>query len=267
MLSLVVMDPLTLASTLATLVQLLGQFKDERQTAEVETDATIDEYLEWLRRNNHEQLVGLINNHIELSQSLEELIQGQHSELLSKLGQIGDAIGQVSAQVQAIAKGSDASPRSAELSPQAISMLRQMAEANATSLLELKSMRGTQFRLRDANGKSLRDLNVEDQRFIDDDLATLDELGLLALEFTDQGYRRFRLTRAGASVGESQQNARPDFEQYMDGLDATELWHLAKALHNQNQNMSFGRAETTGPRLASKGLLEKVPFDPPSRAS
>lgn len=58
--------------------RLLRVWKDEGRDRQDDASVSIDDYLEWLRRNDHRQLVELVHEHLDLSQSLESMMQGQH---------------------------------------------------------------------------------------------------------------------------------------------------------------------------------------------
>lgn len=71
---------------LLTLIQWLHAIQSGRKTTT--EAATIQNYLEWLRRHNHEELVTAVESSAQAQARLEQLIFQRHDELL----QMGDLI-------------------------------------------------------------------------------------------------------------------------------------------------------------------------------
>jgi hypothetical protein len=73
------MEPITVATAFASLVGLIRMYKAEVQ----EHDGRVfDGYIEWLRRQEHKQLVDLILGNDVLAQSVRDLIEDQHGEVM-----------------------------------------------------------------------------------------------------------------------------------------------------------------------------------------
>src|SRR6266404_2840735 len=79
----------------------------------------------------------------------------------------------------------------AQLSEQALSVLRQFVESGGESLIYVSYGPG-QFALQPDNGEPF---GITDSRFLKDDLEQLLRLGLLTLEDDSDGSHIFRLTR------------------------------------------------------------------------
>ena len=189
------MEPLTTAAAFASIVSLLGLFKSERRADE---SATIDQYIDWLRRREHEQLADLIQNNAELSSSLQALLSQQHEEVMSKLHGLDQVLSDVASHIVGFKAIADAMAVESRLSDQAVSILHQLNEANASRFAEIKTLGGTWFQTWDGERKNIE---ITDGRFIEDDLLSLCELGLLRLDYGSKGTRFFYITRAGAAVG------------------------------------------------------------------
>lgn len=189
------MEPLSTASAFASIVGLLGVFKSERRAEE---SATVDQYVDWLRRQEHEQLANLIQNNAQLSESLQALLSQQHDEVMAKLHDLDQVLSDVASHVVGFQAIAEAMAVESRLSDQAVSILRQMNEAQTSKLIEIKTMSGTTYQTMDGQRTVL---TINDPRFIEDDLNTLCELGLLRMDFGGAGSRLFIITRSGASVG------------------------------------------------------------------
>lgn len=186
------MDPLT---TFASIVSLLGLFKNERRAEE---STTIDQYVDWLRRRRHEHIADLIQNNAQLSQSLQAALSQKHDAVMEKLHDLNQVLSDVAGHVVGFKEIADAMAVESRLSDQTVNILHQLNEANASRFAEIKTESGTNFRAWDGDR---RVLEIAEERFIEDDLSTLCELGLLRLNFGDNGTRFFDITRAGAAVG------------------------------------------------------------------
>src|ERR1035437_4070630 len=76
------MDPLTLANTFATVVQLVGMFKQEHQEAK---DANSQKFMEWLDYHRHEDIKNLIFNTAALQSEVVNLLRQDSAVILAKL--------------------------------------------------------------------------------------------------------------------------------------------------------------------------------------
>jgi hypothetical protein len=174
---------------------LLGVFNAERRAGET---ATIDQYVQWLRSHQHEQLANLILDNAELARSIQDLIANQHDEVMAKLRSLDRVLSEVASHIIDFKPIADAMAVQSRLSDQAIQILHQLNEAEASRFMELKISGGTSFQIWDGKRGVI---NMGDVRFIEDDLATLCDLGLLMPDFGTGGDRFFTITRAGAAVG------------------------------------------------------------------
>jgi hypothetical protein len=190
-----IMEPITTVSAFASIISLIGVFKSERRAKD---SATINQYVDWLRRCQHDQLANLIQGNIQLSQSLQTLLSQQHDEVMAKLRGLDQMLSDVASRTAIFKEIAGALPLSSRISDQAVSILRELNEANASQFAEIPSFDGTCFQISDGKRGNIV---ITDERFIEDDLLTLCELGLLRLRQTSKGTRFFHITRAGAEVG------------------------------------------------------------------
>jgi len=189
------MEPTTLTTIFASAIGLLGVFKAEVRDRE---GRDFDAYIDWLRRQEHDQLVDLIVGNAELSRSLRTLVEDQHSHVMAKLAELDKVLSSVSRNIAEFQPLADAVIIESGLSDQAVSVLRQLNETDASRFLEIRFDGGAEYTILE-RGKG--NLEIDDPRFIEDDLLTLCDLGLLRLDYNSQGDRIFVITRAGAAVG------------------------------------------------------------------
>lgn len=184
------MDPLSLSVIPATLVGLLHTWKSERATPR---DATLDNYLAWLDHHRHDQLVDLIQQNAGLARAIDGILRSNHDSVMASLARVESIVGSVAANLEALRPLGMILPR---ISEQAIAILRAMNEVGAKELLLLRT---------ESNGCSLSCPDVLtptnfpdlDQRLVEDDLDTMERMGLLSRRSNDLYY----ITRAGAAVG------------------------------------------------------------------
>ena len=78
--------------------------------------------------------------------------------------------------------------------------MQQLNESQASKFAETKTYEGTTYTTWDKETQN-RDIEITEPRFIEDDLRTLCEFGLLSVKSTNNHTRIFNITRAGAKVG------------------------------------------------------------------
>jgi hypothetical protein len=187
------MEPITVATAFASIVGLIRMYKAEVQ----EHDGRVfNGYIEWLRRQEHTQLVDLILGNDVLTQSVRDLIEDQHGEVMAKLESLDKIITGVARHIGTFQSLANVI-RGAQLSGQAVSVLHQLNHANSSGFVEIRWDGGGEYDMLDTNGQ----IQISEPRFIDDDLLTLCELDLLRLSYNASGDRIFTITRAGAAVG------------------------------------------------------------------
>lgn len=189
------MEPLTLASAFASIVGLLGVFKSETRADESQD---FNQFIAWLQTHRHEQLANLILDNAQLVQSLRTLTEARHDEVLAKLESLDEVLSGVASHLAAFKPLADAVRANTHISHQAISILRQLNATSASRFLEVRTSSGLRYHLMDDKTGMLQ---IDDERFIEDDLLSLCEYGLLRLDYGSRGSRIFIITRVGAAVG------------------------------------------------------------------
>ena len=188
-------DPITLAASanaLATIVQLLGIFTQERANAK---ELSHREFVEWLQYHKHEQLVQLICNQAAIRTEVDNLLRQDHAQILAKLDAISGAVTTLLSRTQAVGPLALAVAPNSALSDQAIFALRQLVNSSSRYLIFGEISGGCIFQLE--HGDVLQYYNG---RFLKDDLETLASFGLLAHEPSGDAYTHlYRITRAGAA--------------------------------------------------------------------
>lgn len=185
------MDPLTLAGTFATLVGLLSNFKAER------SGAKLDEFMDWLREQHQDGLAQSISQNERLQVALSELLATNHDELVEKLKTITDQLSEVAKRVEGFDQLTTLVSAPSGLSPQAKSILGQMAKSGAKYVMEHKLQADIEYLLMDGG---TGEIQATEPRFLSEDFASLVAGGYLRVDYTSKGTPRYYLTRTGTAA-------------------------------------------------------------------
>lgn len=187
------MDPLTGASAFATIVGLVCNFKSQRSSAGV------DEYQDFISSLNQEkysEIIAELQTNNALSSGIKSLLDDNHDEVMSKLKALEASMIAVSSHISGLKEISESLIGSSSISDQAFSILKQLNHSGGSFFLEVKMMGGTIYQVMDADGT----IEMNEPRFVEDDLSKLCESGLLLLDYNSKGERLFRFTRSAASL-------------------------------------------------------------------
>jgi len=182
------MDLITGAGAFATIVGLLSNFKSERSSGD------LDQFILWLKEKRHEDVAaGLASNKV-LLQQLTEILSTNHDDLIERFAVLDQLLSSVAAHMEGFSGLALAIHPQSSISEQAISVLRQLVDSGAKLFMEHKITSGEPdeyLLMEGAHGR----IQYEEPRFMEDDLNTLVQLGLLRLELASRGSRRFLVTR------------------------------------------------------------------------
>ena len=193
--------PLTLATAFATIAGLLADFSSERRG---NNQQTIDEYLEWLRRHNHQELADGIQANLVLCESISALLRHQNDEVLAKLEELGVAINSLAGAMPQFAPIVRATGGKAILSPQSMSILKQIETHRGILIQEISNSGSlTTDYLVLGDGTEPRFIELSDSRLASDDFRQLAKLGLLSANTDDRGNPEYRITRIGSRIAQA----------------------------------------------------------------
>ncbi|CAM4161327.1 hypothetical protein [Vibrio neonatus] len=175
-------------SSFATILGLISAYKAEGRARDGDD---YNELIKWLSEKRHKALIEELNNNQILSLQVKKLLNRNHDELMDGLNNLDSLIMQLASQLDDFKGIASAIEPSVQLSEQAIDILRQFDKSGASQFLEVKTSAGSNYLFLDTQGK----LNINEPRFVHDDLTQLLKLGLLELDFNKQGCRIFKITR------------------------------------------------------------------------
>jgi len=193
------MEPITLASSFATIVSLLGQFCSERSA---ESQAGFSEFSQWLIETQHQDLKKLLELNTNATISIKALLDQDKDILLDRINKLDNALASYASSLEGFSELAGAINPEAVLSSQALDVLRQFEKSGASKLIRLKTTGPISFLFLDANGE----LEIEEPRFIEDDLSTLIDLGLLREDYNSNGDTLYVYTRAASRLVNERKN-------------------------------------------------------------
>ena len=182
------MEPLTAATTFASIVGLLSNFKSERKSA---SDNEYQEFVQWLGDKRHKSLLDEITSNHLLGLGIKSLLSQNHDVVLQKLSALDETLLMLSSSIGGFKEITNAIAPNSELSEQAISIIDQLNNSGGSFFQELKMLGGTTFHVMDGTGH----IEITEPKFIEDDLNQLVNSGLLIFDLSPKGSRNFRITR------------------------------------------------------------------------
>ena len=184
------MNPTEAATTFATLVGLVCNFRQEKGEREALDHR---KFIEWLEYHRHEELKQLIVNTAALRTEVDNLLRSDHALMLQKLDCIGEILVSLLSRLDEFRGLALAVAPNADLSEQAILFLRQFTASDADGLY-YSDYGGGQFSLILLGGSG-EQMSITEPRFIRDDLDKLTALGLLTVEYNSEGNPIYHITR------------------------------------------------------------------------
>ncbi|EHR7861289.1 TPA: hypothetical protein NJ344_004804 [Vibrio parahaemolyticus] len=175
-------------SSFATILGLISAYKAEGRARDGDD---YNELMKWLSEKRHKTLIEELNNNQILSMQVKQLLNRNHDELMDSLANLDKLVMQLASQLDGFKGIVNAIEPTAQLSEQAVDILRQFDCSGASKFLEVNTQAGSSYMFLDGQGN----LNINEPRFVHDDLTQLIKLGLLELDFNKQGGRIFKITR------------------------------------------------------------------------
>jgi len=189
------MEPVSVATAFASIVGLLGQFQASRGSKD---QAGFNEFLQWLVDSNHEEVKSLIEGNTRTSIGIKALLNQKHDILVQKLDALDSALSSFGSLIPGFSDISGGLyPEGSQLSTQAKEILAQFQDSGASKILELHTYDGVDLMYLDGNESEMK---ISDHRFLEDDLKTLVELGLLRHDLNGKGQNLYIFTRAASEL-------------------------------------------------------------------
>ncbi len=189
-----------IAESFATIVGLLGQYRTEKGS---QAQLEYNDFMEWLAKTNHDDVKSLLEMNTNATIYIKALLNQDHKIFKKKLERIEAAIIAFASTIEGFDALAKAVSPDSVLSDQAVSILKQFQKSCASKALGLKMMSGTQYMFIDASGT----IEITEPRFVEDDLNTLIEYGLLRHEYNSKDDNVYIFTRAASRLVQDGENS------------------------------------------------------------
>lgn len=184
-------------ASISSFLGLTATFLQERRASKQHVaQATIEEYIEWLRRREHAQVVEILESNHNLVSALKGILGSSHEEVISRFDRLEILLHQLlgpTAEWSQLVKSFDSSPN---ISDQAIDILIWFDTTKTSEALGGQLLRETFLCSNDSGGRYV----PQDPRFFEDDLDTLVKLDLLTLRHGPKGSPIYRFTRVADRI-------------------------------------------------------------------
>lgn len=187
------MDPTVIAGGFATIVGLVGQYKSGRDSI---SSKSFDDFMQWLVTSNLTDLKALIEANHGTTTSIKAILNQDREALNKRLEQLDNALIAFASAIEGFSQLGKSLYPDASLSEQAISILEQIEENEASKLLLVEFLSDeTELMFLDGNGGQVE---ITDHRFLEGDLQALVDAKLLLPGRNSQGSPIWTFTRAAA---------------------------------------------------------------------
>jgi hypothetical protein len=193
------MEPMFAATSFATTISLLADFVAHRGAKQ---GKSFEEFMAWLSEQRHDEIKSLLELNTTATIGIKALLGETQREILDRLRSLDESFATLAAGVEPYRGLAQAIHPTSVLSDQAVSVLQQFHDSGASKILEVEYQEGTKTLLI-VDGPTSGELSVSDPRFLEDDLTTLVELGLLGQSHNDRGDRLLSFRRSAARFVEN----------------------------------------------------------------
>lgn len=154
--------------------------------------------MRWLVDTNHKEVKALIESNTKTAIGIKALLNQNHDVLIQKLDALDSALSSFGSLIPGFSDiSSGLYPSGGQLSEQAKEILSQFQKSGASKILELRTYDGIDLMYLDSNE---REMKISDPRFLEDDLKTLVELGLLRHDLNGKGDNLYIFTRTASEL-------------------------------------------------------------------
>lgn len=186
------MDPFAFA----TIVSLLATFQSGR-----EGKKDIESFKQWLSENNHSNMITMItmiNSNESLQRELTSFMNQNHEQVMAQLSTLNDLMISLARHMQGVGSIASSFAVNSGLSDQAIDVLRQFVVSGCTKMHRFISRTlgvvSTDDYLLESE-KGADSIEYSEARFIEDDVNSLLNIGLITLSKTSKDSITYTITR------------------------------------------------------------------------
>lgn len=190
------MDPFAFA----TIVSLLATFQSGKESREGKKD--LESFKQWLIENNHSNMIAIINNNESLQRDITSFMNQNHEQVMSQLSTLNDLMVSLASHMQGLGSIAASFAPNNGLSEQAVDVLRQFVKSDCKKMhrfisrtlgagsKDIYSLEGTE---------RASSLEYSEPRFIEDDINSLVDMGLITLSESSKNSITYTITRQAVS--------------------------------------------------------------------
>lgn len=194
------MYPATLIS-LSSIFGLMATFFQERRgRKEAQTQATLQEYIEWLERGRHTEIVELLRSNQDLMAATDRFMRTGHDEIIDRFDRLEDMLAGSLISTPGWAELTQSLNPNARLSKQAVDILRWFDATGGSQAIMFKHRGGSFLSAQDGSGGQFQ---PTEPRFFEADLESLVNHDLLLPSFGSKGSPIFTITRPAVDLVQS----------------------------------------------------------------
>lgn len=153
------------------------------------------EFKEWLVETNNEYATKIIEDNHQLQDGLSVFMNANHEENMAKLSQLTDLITDIASKVESSAKLASSYSIGAELSEQAISVLRQFVESGSPKIHHMKLNDGSDYPHLYLLEGAVDNIQYDEPKFIEEDIDSLVSKGLITKVIGSKRGKTYNITR------------------------------------------------------------------------
>ena len=183
------MDPIVASTTFATIVSLLSNFKQERKD---QKDLQTRDFVTYLAQHSFDDLKEFIVRSSELPTEIDKLLKEDTELILNKLNEMDRILASLLSQSSETKGLAHILRPESEISDQAINILSQLNDSGLEQFIMIRHLGGIALLMPGGH-----EIEVTEERFLEDDLNVLANLGLLIPRTTKDGDMAFAITRQG----------------------------------------------------------------------
>lgn len=185
------MEPITLSASFASIVGLLGTYRSENRSVKQDD---FNNFMMWLTKSNHSEVKEFLEVNTQATIGIKALLNQDREQLFQKLEALDEVISTIASRIDGFSEVTTAIYPNSELSEQAVSILRQLLDSEGSKFLKSEALGiKPQFLILDGKGGNIE---YDEPQFIDDDINTLIDIGLLKVDYNSRGNRLYVITRA-----------------------------------------------------------------------
>lgn len=184
------------AAKFATIVSLISDFIDQRRADQAKD---YESFMSWLQEQRHEEVRNLLESNSTTVTSIKALLNESKDQITRQLTELDQLLSSVAASIPLYSDIALLAHPTGAISEQALAVLEQFYDTGASGVLESKIMSGVILVFLDGEGGQV---DFSEPQFIEDDLTTLVDFGLLNLTHNSKGERVFKFKRNAAALVE-----------------------------------------------------------------